>query len=221
MKFANIDGQKSEPKPGAIGACRNCGAEAISKCGNHVIWHWAHKSRRHCDKWWESEGEWHRAWKARFPTDLQEVSRTSASGEKHIADICTSAGLVVELQHSTIHPAEVAEREAFYQTMVWVIDGCANEFDPMNFKMGRTPVGPDSLIGFKHFGRSKLFARWHTKKPVFIDFGDEGFWRILRYDPMTKEGSAGLVNRDGFAQLAASGRTDFSEAGGPATATQP
>jgi competence protein CoiA len=140
------------------------------------------------------------------------------TGERHIADVRTSGGLVIEFQRSSIDPAEVQARQAFYQKMIWVVDGCRNDTDRFYFSMMRSRPGEDGIAGFQCYGRSKLFARWHTTKPVFIDFGPEhGFWRILRYDPKAKKGLAGLVNVTGFVELASSGTTDFSSNGGPAS----
>ena len=136
----------------------------------------------------------------------------------HIADVKTSHGLVLEFQRSSIRPEEVLERQDFYGKMLWVVDGSKN-FDAVNFSMMRERVDPESgLAGFHWYSRSGLFARWHVEKPVFVDFGPEhGFWRILRFDPKTKQGVAGLVDRAAFVELASSGTTDFSNAGGPAS----
>lgn len=82
----------------------------------------------------------------------------------------------------------------------------------------RSRPNEDGIAHFKWFGRSTLFKRWHTTKPVFIDFGPEhGFWRVLRFDPNAKSGVAGIVNIDSFVQLASSGTSDFSSVGGPAS----
>ena len=219
MKFALVNGSRAEPQPKARGICSGCGAEAIAKCGSHIIWHWAHKSLAHCDQWWETETEWHRGWKNQFPAEWQEVVLLNEqTGERHIADVRTSSGLVVEFQRSTIDPSEVKAREAFYGKMIWIVDGCRNDFDKYNFSNMRSRPDGDSMVSFRWHGRSKLFERWHTAKPVFIDFGQaHGFWRILRYDPSTKHGVAGLVNIGAFVQLASSGSTDFSAGGGPAS----
>jgi competence protein CoiA len=219
MKFAEVNGKRSEPQPKTRGSCSRCGAETVSKCGDHVVWHWAHKSLAHCDPWWESETEWHRQWKDRFPADWQEIVLVdNSTGARHIADIRTPSGLVIEFQRSSIDPAEVLAREAFYQKMVWIVDGCRNEFDKHNFSNMRSLHNADGLVSFRWHGRSKLFARWHTEKPVFIDFGQGfGFWRILRYDPNTRRGHAGSVNINSFVQLARSGTSDFSSGGGPAS----
>ncbi len=42
----------------------------------------------------------------------------TVSQEKHIADVRTEHGVVVEFQRSSIDPAEVSTRENFYQRMV-------------------------------------------------------------------------------------------------------
>lgn len=124
MKFALYNGNKIEAVKDAKGYCPICNSELIAKCGNLKINHWAHKGVRNCDPWWENETEWHRAWKGNFSNDWQEVILTDENtGEKHIADIRTSYGLVVEFQHSHIDPIERTKREAFYKKMIWIVDG--------------------------------------------------------------------------------------------------
>lgn len=219
MRFALLEGERVEAIPKLRATCPGCGAEVVSKCGKYITWHWAHVSQTHCDPWWESETEWHRAWKNRFPTEWQEIPAYDAdSGELHIADVKTAFGLVFEFQRSTIASDEVEAREHFYRKMVWVVDGCKNDADRFNFSNMRERICEDGTVQFQWFGRSTLFSRWHTTKPVFIDFGPEhGFWRVLRFNPNTKRGLAGIVDIDAFVQLASSGTTDFSTAGGPAS----
>jgi competence protein CoiA len=148
-----------------------------------------HKSLVHCDHWWESETEWHRQWKDRFPTEGQEIVLTNGqTGERHIADVRTAGGLVIEFQRSTIDPSEVQAREAFYKKMIWIVDGCRNDADKYNFSNMRSSPDADGFVSFDSHGRSKLFDRWQTNKPLFIDFGDRGFWRIARFDPKTRRG---------------------------------
>ncbi len=219
MQFALLEGQRVEASPKLRASCPGCGAEVVSKCGKYITWHWAHLSQTHCDPWWESETEWHRAWKNRFPQEWQEIPAHEAdSGELHIADVKTPSGLVIEFQRSTIHSDEIGAREAFYRTMVWVVDGGKNDADRFNFSNMREQPNQDGIARFQWFGQSTLFKRWHTTKPVFIDFGPEhGFWRVLRFDPKTKRGLIGYVDIDDFVQLASSGSTDFSAVGGPAS----
>ena len=124
MKFALIDNIRTEATKGAKGLCPICGSDVISKCGDVKLHHWAHKSIRNCDPWWENETEWHREWKNNFNSDWQEIIlRDEVSGEKHIADVQTSYGLVIEFQHSHIDPIERSSREQFYKKMFWVVDG--------------------------------------------------------------------------------------------------
>lgn len=137
MKFSLVNGQKAEPQPGLKGVCINCQSETIAKCGQVKLWHWAHKSKLKCDSWWENETEWHRAWKNKFPVEWQEVVHVDGNtNEKHIADIKTDAGLVIEFQHSAITSQEMQSREAFYQNMVWVVDGARLKRDFPRFRSG-------------------------------------------------------------------------------------
>jgi hypothetical protein len=149
----------------------------------------------------------------------QEVPQTdSRSGEVHIADVLTQAGIVVEFQRSMIAPSERQAREEFYGRMVWVVDGARNDFDPINFSNMRERPNAEGFSRFRWRGRSTLFARWHRQKPVFMDFGPgHGFWRIARFDPRTREGLAILVNVDAFVEHLVGGTSDFSGGGGPAS----
>jgi competence protein CoiA len=124
MKYALVNGVKQEPAPKIKGVCCNCGAITQSKCGTRKIWHWAHTSLQHCDSWWENETEWHRTWKGYFPCQNQEVIHfDDSTGEKHIADIKTDNGMVIEIQNSPMNEAEMFSREDFYGKMLWIING--------------------------------------------------------------------------------------------------
>ena len=123
MKYALSNKDRIEATPKAKGICQCCGSELVAKCGTQKIWHWAHKGKRNCDHWWENETQWHRDWKDNFPKEWQEVVHLSDDGEKHIADVKTPNGLVVEFQHSAISLKEKLSRETFYKDMIWVVDG--------------------------------------------------------------------------------------------------
>src|SRR5207248_184078 len=103
MRYALVNDVLVEPSPKRKGSCKSCEAVMIAKCGQHKLWQWAHKSRIHCDRWWEQETEWHRAWKDRFPKDWQEIIHFDpVTNEKHIADVKTEHGQVIEFQHSLL-----------------------------------------------------------------------------------------------------------------------
>jgi hypothetical protein len=104
----------------------------IAKCGEHNVWHWAHRGTRTCDPWWE-QTEWHLAWKNQFPEDWQEKPHRSQDGEMHIADVKTDRGVVIEFQHSHLDREERESRENFYQKIVWVVDGLRRVLDKSRF----------------------------------------------------------------------------------------
>lgn len=145
-------------------------------------WHWAHKGRRNCDSWWENETEWHRNWKSRFPDDWTEVVLQDVSGERHIADVKTSYGLVVEFQHSHIDDRERISREKFYEKMIWVVDGNRLKRDRPDFLLGmdinRKSWRNSEYFVFNGHGR-QITKRWeNSEKLVFLDFGDDQLWCI-------------------------------------------
>lgn len=85
------------------------------------------------DHHWESETEWHRKWKDLFPKECQEACHRAESGERHLADVKTAHGQVLEFQHSAISEAERTSREAIYGLMCSVVNGHLLKNDRANF----------------------------------------------------------------------------------------
>ncbi len=123
MQFGlNENGDRIKAKEtGQRAKCPYCGGVLISKCGEHYINHWQHSRDKDCDPWAEHETEWHLKWKSKFPESWREVVMHNF-GEKHIADIQTPSGLVIEFQNSSISSDTIRIRENFYQNMIWVIN---------------------------------------------------------------------------------------------------
>ena len=195
MRYALVDGERTEAQPRSRGVCQCCGGQTIAKCGEHVVWHWAHRRREDCDPWWESETEWHRSWKDRFPLDWQEVvHRDPVTGEKHIADVKTPRGLVVEMQNSPIRPDEMRSREDFYNRIAGIVngdrcgaDGRRQTLDGSYFNLGRSshPICEDPLaFPVEWHGKSKLLHNWSkATAEVYFDFGDGILWRLDSFEP--------------------------------------
>ena len=187
MQYAIVDGQRSTPIPRQRGICQYCGEEMIAKCGQYVMWHWAHMPGSNCDPWWTSESAWHREWKEQFPEDWREIVHfDERSGEKHIADVKTSSGVVIEFQRSPISVDEVRSREEFYESMLWVVDGDRGSLDPNYFRMGLVPE-PVSLEPLVHIvdwmSSGRILHKWSAVTcPVYIDFGRHGLWRFFEFN---------------------------------------
>lgn len=176
MKYALVNGIKTTPDEGLKGQCQLCSSEVVAKCGDIKVHHWAHKSKIECDKWWESETPWHRNWKNHFPVEWQEIVHHSSSGEKHIADVKTPHGLVVEFQHSHISKEERDSRESFYEHMIWFVDGTRRKTDLEKFNAGtnyykRTPM-PN--VFFVPYPEKVISKDWlGSKEIVILDFNGE------------------------------------------------
>lgn len=207
MKFANIDGQRCEAQPGLSGTCPSCSGAVIAKCGDHRVWHWAHKGVRVCDPWWESETEWHRNWKNEFPADWQEFVHIAQDGEKHVADVKTTSDMVIEFQHSFLKADERRAREAFYRKMVWVVDGRRRKRDAVQLlkSIGRCVWTHSPFIIFvANYGDGALLRDWNTSSmPVYFDLGvgeEDGEPVLWRRDPISRKGMVYLtpVSRDSF-----------------------
>jgi competence protein CoiA len=173
MRYALVQDERREAEPGLSGTCPGCGQAMIPKCGDYRVHHWAHRGARNCDSWWEPETPWHRNWKMRFPKDWQEVIQRASSGEKHIADVRTEHGLVLEIQHSHIRPDERRAREAFYPNLAWIVDATRRKRDLPRFEDGRRSLRLTALRGiYTTPFPDECFARdWlDSRAPVFFDF---------------------------------------------------
>jgi competence protein CoiA len=202
MRFAIVDGNKSEPAPKLRGVCSHCESEMIAKCGRVKVWHWAHKGRPPCDPWWESETQWHRDWKNCFPSEWQEVSHLDpTTGEIHIADVKNPLGLVIEFQHSPIKPEELKSREQFYGQMIWVVNGLRGELDEGWFNMGLSgPIQKNPLAyQVQWFGQSHLLHNWSlATAKVYLDFGKDHLWRLVLFDHKRKIGAVSPIAKTAF-----------------------
>ncbi|MCR9063835.1 MAG: competence protein CoiA family protein [Cytophagales bacterium] len=161
MRIALINNERSEAQPGQKGICPVCDQTVIAKCGDKKVWHWAHQSLASCDKWWESETEWHRKWKNNYPVECQEVILLDKdTGDKHIADVRTKHNLVIEFQHSSIKKEERISREEFYKNMVWLVDGTRLKNDYLRFLKGKNSI---------------FFNELETKNVYQLEFPDQVF----------------------------------------------
>ncbi len=189
MKYGLVNGVKTIAIPKQEGYCPICGGPLVSKCGNTKVHHWAHKNTKECDSFWERETQWHRDWKNLFPVDWQEIVHKDLTGEKHIADIKTPHGLVVEFQHSHITTKERDSRETFYEHMIWVVDGTRRKTDLEKFNTGAQYFKRSKMnnVYFVPYPEEVLSKDWlGGREIVILDFNGESkdpiqklfmFWR--------------------------------------------
>lgn len=177
MLWANVEGTRTRATPGASGICPGCSSPVIAKCGEINIWHWSHLAERDCDPWFEPECRWHLEWKEMAPSGQCEVTIGG-----HRADIVTIDGRVIELQHSSLSPSEVREREQHYGKMIWIID--ASEFE------GNLSI---RFRGEFWSFRWKWPRKWmmSIQKPLFWDFGDGELFQVKKIHEHTPCGGWG------------------------------
>lgn len=124
IRYALVDGQKTEPIKGLKGTCPACENPMSAKCGTIKVHHWAHHKSMSCDSWWEPMTQWHLDWQDKFPIAWREITlRNELSKEFHRADIYTSNGVTIEFQHSPLSSEEIEKRNLFYDKLIWVING--------------------------------------------------------------------------------------------------
>lgn len=179
MQIALVGNDRRLAEPDLIGHCPACGAGVIPKCGELVVHHWAHRAAGDCDQWAEPESTWHAQWKTAVPIERREV----VTGP-HRADAVAGDGSVCELQHSTIPPEQVRERETFYgREMRWIFDARDKDFELQ-------PRDDDEK--YPHGWWFHRSARWPTiklcKRRVMLDLGERG---VLSCEWINANGSAG------------------------------
>ena len=169
MRYAIVNGERTEPTPKTRGTCELCGSPAYAKCGSVIVWHWAHATLQDCDAWAERDSEWHREWQDLVPPDRQEVKRGN-----HRADIVTPDGYVVEIQHSYLPAEVIREREQHYGRMVWVFDAVeAVKAERLTFRWDDKGY---FTYQWKH-PRKTIAA---TEATVFLDVGDGSVFELKR-----------------------------------------
>ena len=100
-------------------------------------------------------------------------------GEKHVADVKTQSGRVIEFQHSSLKAEERAARESFYRKMIWVVDGRRRKRDAAQlFKcIGPCVFGPPFILHVAyHHEECALLRDWNSSPvPVYFDLGIGGW----------------------------------------------
>lgn len=131
-----ISAEEANKNDKSLYKCPCCNSDLIIKQGEFKIWHFAHKSKNDCSMWFKPMTEWHKSWQMLFPNHNQEVIHIcSKTNEKHIADIKTDNGVIIEFQHSSISSKEIKSREDFYgEKMIWVLDGNSFKIEHYEFK---------------------------------------------------------------------------------------
>lgn len=173
MQYALQDDLRTEASPKGRAVCPICRTIVIAKCGTQRISHWAHQGLKNCDSWKENETQWHREWKKKFPPDWREYIQHDESGEKHIADVRTVHGLVIEFQHSHLDPEERKAREHFHKNMVWVVDGTRLKKDYPRFQKGINDLLTKKKEGYFLLPNPEIcfLADWlNSSVHVFFDF---------------------------------------------------
>jgi hypothetical protein len=103
------------------------------------------------------------------------VIQFAENGEKHIADVKTENGWVLEFQHSYLNPEERRARNAFYPKLVWVVDGLRRKRDKPQFQkvlvesIVISTKPPIRRVRFQE--ECRLIKEWlDCSAPVFFDF---------------------------------------------------
>lgn len=192
----NLEGEKIEATPNTKAICPICKQKVISRCGEINIWHFAHKNNEDCDNWSEGETLWHREWKEQFKKEEREVIVG-----KHRADIKIN-NLIIELQSTSISPAEIREREEFYKTMVWIFNETKNKNiyirknkeEMINGELIITPY-KNNFCTFRWKHPKKTL--WECKRRIYLDLGNNEILQINKiYHDKRCAGSGWTITKE-------------------------
>lgn len=151
------------------GKCPGCKGEVVARVGSIKIPHWAHLSTA-CEFQRESETEWHREWKSKFPRKTRERYFVA-----HRADVCGN-GMVLEFQHSTISYVDIHHRNIYYTaegfTPVWVFD--------MRSRYSKNQIYPISKIWSEWKWKSKAISSIDNAV-VFLQVSDFTLHRVTKW----------------------------------------
>ena len=216
MKFAILNGARVEPEKGCAGAiCPICKQPVVARCGDIRLPHWAHKSVIDCDPWKENETQWHRDWKDLFG-DMQEKVHENG-GVRHLADVKTLDGTIVEFRHSAINDEGKRTRAHFFgKWMLWVVD-CVNRpkavarFRDNKYTLLREHIPGRQVFSTEEPGR--CFPRSWVKcnRFVIFDFGEEDVWCLF---PRKRDMDRAIVmgiKKDDFVAAVKDGYEQFRE----------
>lgn len=178
-RFAKVDGVCKDivdAVSGERGICPLCGADMVAKVGEVRVPHWSHFGKRVCDDWYQPKGPWHLYWQNKFPKNWQEVVIVK-DGIKHIADVKTSADVIIEAQWSPISREEIKTREMFYHKMLWIAGMNRIESDWRIESIIKRDSTQFEISGFRvhDIDASNLtdsqYKWFDCSRPVFMDFG--------------------------------------------------
>lgn len=206
-RYALVDGVRTDVKDaqsGDLGECEVCHGQLRARKGDVRVPHWAHVNREVCDTWHEAKGEWHIKWQDAFPENWRECLVVKEQ-ERHIADIKTEYGMVIEFQHSAMDREEQEKREKFYGNMIWVVDGMRLKNDKARFvtnaeraikpllnPRSRQPTGFWIVVDIKSvFPRAWL----NCSVPVLFDFGMDSLFCLFPERTRQGYGIAFMVSR--------------------------
>lgn len=188
MLMARRDNRRVTAAPHETARCEICDSEVIAKCGQIVIWHWAHKSLEDCDPWAETVTHWHTDWQNRFPSEQREVPVGA-----HRADILLPNSRVIEFQHSAISVDDITAREQYYADMIWVFDAVsavvAGRLDLRIRDWAVAPGLKHCSLRWRHPRRSVFFCH----RPVFFDIGGDRLLHLRRLYPDAPYGGWGTI----------------------------
>lgn len=105
----------------------------------------------------------------------------SEDGTRHVADIKTDTGLVVEFQHSHLSTVERREREEFYDNLIWVVDGTRlkRDLDFLGHIRLHESSSPRPDVFPFNWRVPQITRRWdESTKLVFLDFHGDHVWCV-------------------------------------------
>lgn len=156
--------------------CRN-GHLMHAKRGSIKAWHFSHTPTGEIPSCQMTE--WHWRWQEMVKPQMIEVS-AKKEGRRRRADVLTSEGLAIEIQHSAITGKEIAGRQEFYGKNIWIFD-CREMSHDIVFMWREFFVL--RLSRPRSRGRTlDPYEIRETKPPFFLDFGGTQLFEVIKVE---------------------------------------
>ena len=160
-------------KGGSNGICPECHGEVIPKCGEIMIWHWAHKVLNNCEYSLRGETDWHLAHKQYWLDHGAEIEVPIGSRR---ADVVYK-GVVIEFQRANETLEKITSRtlnhiENGYKVM-WVFPKEVRMIDPESRFMQF--MGSQTILG-------QVVDRFPNKIVIIIeDLAFNEWYRVVKF----------------------------------------
>ncbi len=199
----------------SIGYCPYCKKKVFPRCGEVMVWHWAHYKGQSCLFSSESDSEWSAHYKNTFGKENAEII-IEKYNKSDIADILTKQKVVIKLVNHLISKDKILKKESFFgNRFIWLLNGEKFQ-NNISFSLYHYYGYYMSILDLQELlltneitsddlSKMDIFFEWkyaqrkwrESNRNIFIDFGfDYLFW--VKSGMGTFEGMGKFISKKRF-----------------------